>query len=279
MAFSSTPTNNAEPYLRRGLHTVDGWLQPGAARLVVKVAEIQVQSCVRGSVAEIGVHEGRFFILLCLLRGEDEDAVAIDVFEQRHLNRDSSGRGNRERLERNLRRYVSSGKRPIMISADSRSISPSDVIASAGSRFRLFSIDGGHQAETVYHDLELAAGALCDGGVIVLDDYFNEGWPGVADGTNRFFSTGNPPKLGAFAIVQNKVLISQHAHAEKYRKALTEAVKDNARIRESTLFGDPISYFDFRLSQGELRLMRAFRAGVYRYHGFLRLLRGVGDSL
>jgi len=57
----------------------------------------------------------------------------------------------------------------------------------AGGAYRLISIDGGHTAETTAHDVAIAAEALAPGGVIILDDCFNEMWPGVSEGVHRYF--------------------------------------------------------------------------------------------
>jgi Methyltransferase domain len=276
---SSMVSSNPELYLKRGIRTVDGWLQAGAARLIAETAHVQAQLNVRGHLAEIGVHEGKLFILLCLLRNPEEEAVAIDVFERQDLNRHRSGRGSRERLERNLQRHAAHEKPAILISADSRNLSADSLVRVAGGPFRIFSIDGGHEAETVFHDLEVAAGTLSDGGVIVLDDYFNEGWPGVADGTNRLFSSGHFPDIVPFAIAQNKLLIGRRDYAERYRTALVAGFKNKTKIRESTLFGHPVSYFDFGFSRFTLFMMEAFRDSAGRHQGIYRFFRRFRDSM
>jgi hypothetical protein len=271
--------SNSERYLKHGMRTVDGWLRAGAARLIAETAHVQAQLDVRGHVAEIGVHEGKLFILLCVLRNPEEEAVAVDVFERQDLNRDKSGRGSKERLEINLRRHAKQGKPAILISSDSRSLSADSLTRAAGGPFRMFSIDGGHEADTVFHDLEVAARTLCDGGVIVLDDYFNEGWPGVADGTNRFFSTGQFAELAPFAIAQNKLLIGRHGYVEEYRTALMARLRDKTKMRESTLFGHRVSYFDFSFSRFTLFMARAFRDSVGRYPNIYGFFRRFRDSM
>lgn len=273
------PHHDCERYLSRGLRRISGYLHGGAASLIVQVADLQSLSNVTGHVAEIGVHEGRLFILLCLLRNDTEAAVAVDVFERQDLNRDRSGRGNFARLRRNLRKYVRHGTAPILISADSRDLSSATLVEAAGGQFRLFSVDGGHEAETVFHDLEVAAGALRQGGIILLDDFFNEGWPGVADGTCRFFASQRFPDLVPFAIAQNKVLIGECAYAENYRKALTSAFKDRVKTRESTLFGRDVTYFDFRYGRFLLTTLHAVHLWAERHPDAFRLFHRIRDAL
>src|SRR4051794_35550378 len=68
-------------YLRYGCKFVKGWMQPAAALMIRTVSEVQIGLGVRGNIAEIGVHHGKLFVLLYLLRRETETAVAIDLFE------------------------------------------------------------------------------------------------------------------------------------------------------------------------------------------------------
>src|SRR5690606_31954832 len=123
-----------------------------------------------GNAAEIGVHHGKLFILLSLLA---EHAYAIDVFDSA-LNVDHSGDGNREIFEANVRRY---GGAYTVLQTDSALLTPDRL-----PRIRIFSVDGSHTAAMTEHDLRLAAQTLELGGIVILDDYFNEQWPDVSVG-------------------------------------------------------------------------------------------------
>lgn len=260
------------------MRSVDGWLQPGAASLIECIANTQRDQGITGHVAEIGVHEGKLLILLCLVRNEQENAIAIDVFEQQSLNTDRSGHGDRERLEKNIRRYLRDGIPPILLPADSRKLTSEDLQRLVSGKFRLFSIDGGHEADTVAHDLELAASCLCEGGVIVLDDFFNEGWPGVADGTLDFINLGKFPELVPFAVAQNKVFFSTRSHVDVYRHSITTALQKEVRIRNSTLFRHPVTYFDFRFSRFSLFIFRSIQSFDEKFPRALRILRRLRES-
>ena len=50
----------------------------------------------------------------------------------------------------------------------------------ADGPLRIVSVDGGHTADIAAHDLAVADEALAEGGIIIIDDVFNEQWPGVA---------------------------------------------------------------------------------------------------
>jgi SAM-dependent methyltransferase len=214
--------NSTEPridaYLRGGYKTVEGWLFPGAIALLSRVEAIQGELGLKGSVGEIGIHHGKLFILLYLFCRGGERAVAVDLFEQQEKNLDGSGLGDEERFRRNLAIHAGDEERLTLISGDSTELTPADLLA-AGGPFRLFSVDGGHTAQITESDLALVSRVLVPGGILVLDDYFNEEWPGVSEGTNRFFANrnANGSPLIPFAIGGNKLLFTtDRAHADSY---------------------------------------------------------------
>jgi hypothetical protein len=228
-----------ERYARHGHRTVEGWLLPAAVALVRALAEAQARQGVGGPVVEIGVHHGRLFLLLHLLAGADERSVAYDLFEAQDENVDGSGRGDRAAFEANLRRHAGDGAARVRIRAvNSLRLSVEGIVADAGGRPRLVSVDGGHTAGITANDLRLAEGALCEGGLIVLDDVFNEAWPGVAEGTCAHLAAGSA--LVPVAIGGNKVVFTTGpARADAYRGALA-ALAPRWRLGEQVFFGRPV---------------------------------------
>ena len=234
-----------DDYARRGHRKVRGWLDAGAIALVTALDAIQKERGIAGHVGEIGVHHGRFFLLLLLLARTDERAVAIDIFELQDRNVDHSGQGDREMFERNVRTHAGGLDRVEVLTRDSQELGPADIEAAVGGKVRLFSVDGGHTAEATQHDLTIAAAALAEGGIVVLDDYFNESWPGVSEGTNRFFHDDPDTPLAPVAIGGNKICLASSAgHAAAYRETLV-AVEIGAEHKVSELFGHPVICYDF----------------------------------
>jgi len=182
---------------------------------------VQKREGVSGSIAEIGVHHGKLFILLMLCARPGEIALAMDVFDQQEHNVDASGRGDEAMFLDNVRQHVGSTAHPVVVKGDSLQLDGQQVRAAAGSPCRLFSVDGGHTADITDHDLTTAAAAVADGGVVILDDYFNCEWPAVSEGACRFMAQGDIPRLIPFAIGGNKVLLTTTSQwANRYRKAL-----------------------------------------------------------
>jgi hypothetical protein len=233
-------SSGLERYATRGHRRVNGWLHHDAISMVRAVAVEQTRAGITGHVAEIGVHHGRLFILLYLLSGPDEKGLAIDLFGRQELNADHSGGGDLGKFRDNLARHADLS-RLVVYEGDSSTMTSADVRRLVGGAIKMFSVDGGHTPELTRGDLESAEGAIADGGLVILDDVFNEVWPGVVSGTAEFFS--RPRRLVPFAIGGNKTLMTTAAYAVRYRNALLSASLQ--KPADHTFFGFPVLSFDF----------------------------------
>lgn len=214
---------NATRYARRGHRTVGGWLTASAAETIVTLASAQVRLGIVGGACEIGVYHGKLFILLYQLLQQTEQALAIDLFAN-----DEYGRDLREQFQRNLARHGIDLGRVKVIAENSLRLSSQQVRATIGP-VRLFSVDGGHSAEETANDLSIGAGSLTEGGLLILDDFFNSEWPAVAEGTCRFMA-GNR-QLSPVAIVGARFIFASGS-AEAYRAALSGP--------STVVFGQPV---------------------------------------
>lgn len=203
-----------------GHYFAEGWLEDLAIQLIDAVEACQRELGVTGAVAEIGVHHGKLFILLSLLRRPGEKAVALDLFEDQERNVDRSGRGDRERFMANLRRHHRKAADVVVQQADSHDLDGMALQALAGGPLRIISVDGGHTAELTEHDLRTACDALTDGGVVVLDDCFNEFFPAVSEGAQRFLRDRHD--IRAVGAGGNKTFLCHEAYADTYREAIAQ---------------------------------------------------------
>ena len=226
-------------YVSRGYRRVDGWLDRDAVRIIRDVAAIQDDQGVEGSVAEIGIHHGKLFILLHLLASPGGKGYAFDLFDMQAENTDRSGRGDLERFERNLDRHGCPRDEIEVHAVNSLELTVEDVSRQISPPVRLFSVDGGHSAENTSHDLSLAAAVMCEGGVVIVDDYFKEDWPGVSEGVMRFL-IARSDALFPFVIGGNKILLTgDRDRAEGYRQALIRAWKP-WEYKHSEFLGCPV---------------------------------------
>jgi Methyltransferase domain len=121
----------------------------------------------------------------------------------------------------------------------------SDDLASLGGLegFRLFSVDGGHQVANVIHDLGLIGDNLTNGGVVVLDDFFNPDWPGVNEGLFAFLARSR--SLAPFSYGDNKLFLCLAAEqADWLEWVRAEIVPRSARVKSVLLAGHSVLHLD-----------------------------------
>jgi hypothetical protein len=209
-------------YLKNGFQNVEGWCQYHIFYLLKYISDIQKSLSIKGGTCEIGVHHGKFFIGLHSLTTEGELSLAIDIFEDQHLNIDRSGRGSLEKFKTNIGLFAPRQDSIQIIKKDSLTLSVKDLldIESNIGKFRLFSIDGGHTQQHTINDFKIAEQLVCNGGLVIVDDYLNQNWLGVGEGIARLFLLDSP-KLAPFMIGANKLLFTTFSFHQEYFKLTT----------------------------------------------------------
>lgn len=211
----------------RDHNTVEGWVNNHAFGFlhVIHDALNASKPPVPGGVLEIGVHHGKFFIALNgLVADETSKSIAVDLYENQDLNIDFSGRGSRSHFENNLRQFDRHGGRNVIIeSADSTTVAAADLLAKAGQRFKVVSVDGGHTAEHTIADMNLANEVVHPAGFVIVDDILNSHWLGVIDGVTVFLRAR--PTLWPLAIGFNKLIMCRMSMYPAYFRFFKEHYK------------------------------------------------------
>jgi hypothetical protein len=135
---------NLKKYQSDGFKSVEGWCSEGLFDIVDFLDSLNLNRS--GGVCEIGVHHGKFFLLLNQVTDANERSFAVDVFDNQSLNIDNSGCGSAEIFKNNLALYdVHNGRNTELVYADSTdSRAASNLIERVGTgSLRFFSIDGG----------------------------------------------------------------------------------------------------------------------------------------
>jgi hypothetical protein len=211
-------------YIRKGFKDIEGWYSQTALELISELNTIQISKDIAGSLCEIGVHHGRSFVLLSLLSQPDEMCIGIDLFEEQDENIENSGCGDEDIVLSNLELYECEISRIKLISKNSLNLTSRELLDTSQQKFRLYSLDGGHSTNIVQNDLQLAESVLRDGGIIIVDDYFDEKWPGVSEGTLRHLLLSGS-KLIPFAIFDDKILFTNNHNLKSvYLNELRELV-------------------------------------------------------
>eukprot|EP00978_Attheya_sp_CCMP212_P011538 scaffold28492_cov50-Attheya_sp.AAC.2 len=176
----------------------------------MKISQIQHESGLFGTVAELGVHYGRFTSALFITARKTEKLVVADVFEQQDKNIDGSGHGNKEGFMKGLEVYGLTEKDLHTIYTGSTDELKNNWSQEAGfEQFRFISVDAGHTAILTRNDLLISTCNLLKGGVVVLDDLFHFHWPGVTEGMFQFFNTmDDQHQLYPFLLCDEKLFMT-----------------------------------------------------------------------
>jgi len=234
-----------QDYIEHGHKAVDGWFNGNQLDMFIIADELQRTLGVDGGVSEIGVHHGRLFILLMLLRRAGEKAVAMDVFDLQEFNTDYSGLGDLNRFLENIDTHVGSREHFEIVKADSMTLNPDVILKITDNvRFRIISVDGSHTTQNTANDLRVAHRLLQQGGIIVVDDYFNGGYPMVAEGVARFMILEPVVNIVPVLAGANKVVFTTRSHHRHYLEAYRNLVVEGGGwLTEREFFGAPCICF------------------------------------
>ena len=200
--------------------TIAGYMNFPTHAAFAVIARAQHDAGVVGAVGEIGVHHGRSFILAALLSTPAEPLWALDLFSTlQHLNLDGSGKGDENALAINMARVGLDVSRATTVAMSSLDLAADYFCAAGMPRFRWFSVDGGHTEEATRRDMHAAACHLAEGGVIAVDDIFNNLFLGVTEGVFNFMAL-NRGRLAPFLMITGKIYFTTPSfHARYYAAA------------------------------------------------------------
>ena len=134
------------------------------------------------------------------------------------MNVDKSGSGSEHALAANLRRVGLSLDDVLVTKSSSLDVAPALFCDARLPRFRWFSVDGGHTEVATRHDMHLGACHLAEGGVMAVDDVFNNLFLGVTEGIFNFLAASRE-RLAPFLIITGKVYLTTPSHHERYYSA------------------------------------------------------------
>lgn len=220
---------------------VEGWLEVGALRFTDYYANTFLQGSGYDTL-EIGVHHGKYFLCLEKLTPPANRCIAIDVFDDQHLNVDLSGKGSLETFVHNVNTYAANPNRVEPIKADSFDIDPSTL---GRAKYGLVSVDGGHTEQHTINDLTIAQELMAPNGLVILDDILNQDWTGVISGACQFFSSVAANRMVPFAIGFNKLFCCHFSSREAVQAKILSDRRNLRRIKmrankTTELVGHPV---------------------------------------
>lgn len=157
--------SDAKKLLRR-CRSIRGLTCLESIYLIAMIDEIQKSHQVPGDLFEIGIYHGRTLAVLNAIKSDNEQVGCCEL--------------NPNHIESSKKAIIGMyGQDNVTyIQKSSFDLKTDDL----KSPCRLIRIDGLHTAEAVINDLSICLPVLAPGGVIIMDDTFNENSPGVVEG-------------------------------------------------------------------------------------------------
>jgi hypothetical protein len=134
-----------------------------------------------------------------------------------------AGRGSKAHLLHNLERSGIPENSLTLMPGNSMLLNAKNFTARGFPAFRFLSVDGGHTLEITLHDMMVASCLVRDGGIVVLDDFPNPSWMGVAEALMHFVHAQD--RLVPFLHGANKVWFTTPGHVHVYQDLM--AAKPN----------------------------------------------------
>jgi len=183
-----------------------GGIDAYLARLFLSLNDYHRQRKLYGNLFEIGVHHGRTAVLLALMSSLGEISVFVDLFDRQDENIDHSGQGDRQIFERNLGRWAA-GKATLVLQANSIELD-FGAVDELREGVRFAHVDGAHHRAAVLSDIRKTEAVLCDGGIMVVDDFMHSGFPAVNEACNAYLEDECGRALAPVAIGRNKLVLT-----------------------------------------------------------------------
>lgn len=236
-AALNTGLVDVDRYLDSGFSDVKGFSSRFSAAICGHLLRRQTQLGVRGSVAEIGTFEGRFFIAMGLALAEDEHAYGIDLFAW-------PGSPLLQTFLANAERHGLARHRFTPLSIDTGKISAAEFSRlTGGTPLRFIHIDGDHSPEALGADLALAYTCLHADGLICIDDMLHPAFPFLVVTVHDFLR--EHPDMRLMCVIDRedivgapKFLLCRAAAVAHYETDLMETFK----AQHLTIGGDALGH-------------------------------------
>lgn len=224
---------------------VKGYLHPVQAKALGALMDAQMRAGLQGSLAEIGVYQGKTLIGLTRASQPDERVLGVDPLR---LGQTDLMPG----LERNLHKHLQADERARLLLERrlSTDLTIRDWMNALGQPARFVHLDGHHAYETILHDFRLAASWLVKGGIVVFDDFLNELHPDLTRGMLEALTANTQlvpvaviPRVGHIEEGGSKLVCTTPSHKDDYLKALDDALSPLMRPWQDELLGRPVRVY------------------------------------
>ncbi|MEN6543316.1 class I SAM-dependent methyltransferase [Parvibaculum sp.] len=192
----------------------EGWLNRFTSLRTMDILDFQHDNGIGGPLMEIGVFCGKYFSLLARSAQRNGDKLlGIDTFQWRD--------------EKHVLKMLSLSDETLKADVTlwhrhSSACSTEDILSQLGGKARFISIDGSHECDDVFLDLQLCENLVAHNGIIAADDFLNPLTLGVNEAIHKFFAV--PRLVVPVAYISNKLFLAHRASAAQYKEMLEAAI-------------------------------------------------------
>jgi len=192
----------------------EGWLIRFTSLRTMDILDFQRDNGISGPLMEIGVFCGKYFSLLARAAQRSGDRLlGIDTFQwkdETHVRKMLSSSDETSKADVTLWHRLSSA------------CSVDDILTQLGGKARFISVDGSHECDDVFLDLQLCENLVAHNGIIAADDFLNPLTLGVNEAVHKFFAV--PRLVIPVAYIANKLFLAHRASAAQYKEMLEAAI-------------------------------------------------------
>ncbi len=195
--------------------TLPGWFFPRSIAIWDCLLGFQREQALVGNVMEIGVWRGRSALLAAMHAQAGEQGLFVDP--ALHAK-------TQELLAQ------ATAAQCTFVCDVSSTLHRSPLVAAQARTYRWIHIDGEHSGTAVYDDLTISHQLLHDGGVLVIDDFFNPVWPQITTAAIQFCAR-HTHELSMFLVADNKGYFCRPRQQSLYTRYLRERMFDELKRR------------------------------------------------
>jgi len=129
-----------------------------------------------GDLCEVGVYKGKALALLGMLAGDQETVFGFDTYPNDWL----------VETQRTMASFCPWLSDIRYVQGDTASLNTHELRHVFRRKLRLLHVDAGHEYHEILHTLHLFAPFVTSEGIIIMDDYHDHEFPGVAAATLDF---------------------------------------------------------------------------------------------
>ncbi len=227
-AVVQAPEINLEAF--RG---IEGWMSDEAADLTRRLFQWQRGMQAVTGVLELGVFKGKYLSLLAsLAQGTGAPVVGVDAFTSRvgeqipPADQDYA----RNAAVATIMAMAPGSAAPTLLVAFTADVGAAALQELCPGGYSFISVDAGHLASDVAHDLALVEMLLGERTIIAADDAFNAQTPGVMEALCRHFIGHPDTALAPFAWAGNKLFLCHRAMHPTLLAYVHDALQDPAAL-------------------------------------------------